>query len=80
MFRIARTTTTLDGTPLRHEIAFGITSLSQVRTGAGPHVMASLRNLAISLLRMAGCRNIADGLRACAHAVPRPLRLLGVAT
>jgi len=51
---------------------------SQVRTAAGPHVMASLRNLAISLLRMAGCRNIADGLRACAHAVPRPLRLLGV--
>lgn len=52
---------------------------SQVRTKAGPHVMASLRNLAIALLRMAGCQNIAAGLRACAHHAPRPLRLLGLA-
>jgi hypothetical protein len=32
---------------------------SQIRTGAGPHTMASLRNLAISLHRLAGTTNIA---------------------
>lgn len=36
---------------------------SQVRTGAGPHVMASLRNTAIGLLRLAGWNNIAAALR-----------------
>ncbi len=38
---------------------------SQVRKKAGPHVMDSLRNLAISLLRMAGAKNIAQALRSC---------------
>lgn len=52
---------------------------SQVRTGAGPQVMASLRNLAITLLRLAGCTNIAAGLRRCARQVVRPLRVLGFA-
>ncbi|MFB3110946.1 MAG: transposase, partial [Gemmatimonadales bacterium] len=28
VFRIERTTTKLDGTPMRHEVVFGITSLS----------------------------------------------------
>lgn len=36
---------------------------SQVRTGNGPRVMASMRNLAIGLLRLAGWTNIAAGLR-----------------
>ncbi len=36
---------------------------SQVRTGHGPQVMATLRNLAISLLRLGGHDNIARGLR-----------------
>lgn len=36
---------------------------SQVRTGHGPQVMACLRNLAVSLLRLAGQRNIAQGVR-----------------
>jgi predicted transposase YbfD/YdcC len=36
---------------------------SGVRTGAGPRVMASLRNTAISLLRLAGWTNIAAALR-----------------
>lgn len=36
---------------------------SQVRTGHAPHVMASLRNTAISLLRLAGVTNIAEALR-----------------
>ena len=35
--------------------------LSQVRTGAAPQVMATLRNLAISLHRLAGATNIATG-------------------
>lgn len=52
---------------------------SQVRTGAGPHVMASLRNLAITVLRLAGCPSIAAALRWCARQVTRPLRLLGLA-
>ncbi len=36
---------------------------SQVRTGHGPQVMATLRNLAVSLLRLAGHPNIAQGVR-----------------
>src|SRR6266542_2497950 len=36
---------------------------SQVRTGHGPQVMATLRNLAISLLRLGGYDNIARGVR-----------------
>ncbi len=51
---------------------------SRVRKKAGPHVMASLRNLAISLLRMAGANNIAAALRACGRKETRALRLLGI--
>lgn len=36
---------------------------STVRTGRAPHVMASLRNTAITLLRLTGQTNIAAGLR-----------------
>ncbi len=43
--------------------------LSQARTGTGPHVMASLRNLAIGLHRLAGATNIAAALR---HTARRP--------
>ena len=52
---------------------------SRVRKNAGPHVMASLRNLAISLLRMAGAENIAAAVRACGRKETRALRLLGIA-
>jgi hypothetical protein len=52
---------------------------SRVRKNAGPHVMASLRNLAISLLRMAGAHNIAEAVRACGRKEHRALRLLGIA-
>jgi Transposase DDE domain len=51
----------------------------RIRKHAGARVMASLRNLAISLLRLAGEANIAQGLRACARHHQRPLRLLGFA-
>lgn len=36
---------------------------SQTRTGTAPQVMATLRNTAISLLRLSGVTNIAQGLR-----------------
>jgi len=49
---------------------------SQVRIGAGPQVMATLRNLAISLLRLAGWTNIAHAVRHHAADSKRPLALL----
>jgi predicted transposase YbfD/YdcC len=49
---------------------------SQVRTGAAPQVMATLRNLVISLLRLAGWTNIAHALRHHAADRQRPLALL----
>jgi hypothetical protein len=51
---------------------------SRVRTGAGAQVMATLRNLAISLLRLAGARYIAPALRHCARSDPQTLRLIGL--
>jgi predicted transposase YbfD/YdcC len=50
---------------------------SQVRIGHGPQVMACLRNLAISRLRLAGERNIAAGLRSTGWDHPRAFALLG---
>lgn len=50
--------------------------LSQIRTGAGPQVMATLRNLAISLLRLNGHNNIAAALRHHARDHQRPITLL----
>jgi hypothetical protein len=52
---------------------------SQVRTGAGPHVMASLRNLAIGALRRAGMANVTAALRYHARDPARPLATLGIA-
>jgi hypothetical protein len=39
---------------------------SRIRAGAGARVMATLRNLVISLLKRAGYTNIAEGRRAAA--------------
>jgi hypothetical protein len=52
---------------------------SRVRKKSGPHVMASLRNLAISMLRIAGADNVAEALRFCSWNSRRPLRLIGIA-
>lgn len=49
---------------------------SQVRTGSGPRVMASLRNLAVSALRVAGATNIAQATRHHAWDPLRPVKLL----
>lgn len=51
----------------------------RVRKGAGAHVMASLRNVAISLLRLAGAANIAQALRRCSWHRSSALRLIGIA-
>jgi predicted transposase YbfD/YdcC len=49
---------------------------SQIRAGAAPQVMATLRNLAISLLRLDGWTNIAHALRHHAADSRRPMALL----
>jgi hypothetical protein len=52
---------------------------SQIRRGAGPQVMATLRNLAISLLRLAGASFIAPALRHAGWAGQALIfRLLGI--
>jgi predicted transposase YbfD/YdcC len=50
---------------------------SQIRTGAGPAVMATVRNLVISLHRLAGASNIAA---ACRHIGRHPNRVLPLLT
>jgi predicted transposase YbfD/YdcC len=53
---------------------------SKIRTAHGPDNMATLRNLAINVLRSAGHRNIAAGLRHVSYEpFTRPLDLLGIA-
>lgn len=51
---------------------------SQIRTGAGPRVTASLRNLVISILRRCGATNIAKTLRRFAFNAHPALRLTGL--
>jgi hypothetical protein len=53
---------------------------SQIRQGHGPQVMATFRNLTVSLLRRAGHHNIARGLRWAARDTTgtRALGLLGI--
>ena len=51
---------------------------SQVRTGTTPKAMASLRNLAIGILRLRGDRDIAAALRRNARDATRLLPLLGI--
>jgi predicted transposase YbfD/YdcC len=50
--------------------------ISQARTGAGPHTMASLRNLAISIVRLDGHTNIAKATRHNARRPARPLAMI----
>ena len=49
---------------------------SQVRTANGPRVMASLRNAAITALRLTGATNIAAALRHQARQTHRPLQTI----
>ena len=45
-------------------------------TASGPRIMASLRNLVITILRLAGTSNIAAALRYRARRPCRPLRTI----
>ena len=51
---------------------------SQVRTGNAPQVMASLRNLALNVLRLAGATCIATAIRHCVRHPETAAALLGV--
>lgn len=57
------------------DVTFG-EDASTARTGTGPHVMAALRNLVISILRLAGHTSIAKALRHAARDPARAFRLL----
>jgi hypothetical protein len=59
------------------DVTFG-EDLSRIRTGAAPQVVATLRNLVISLHRLAGATNIAKALRHHARDALRPLQLLKI--
>jgi len=49
---------------------------SQIRTAAGPQIMASLRNLVVTILRLAGYASIAAALRHHARRPGRPLQTI----
>ena len=51
---------------------------SQVRTGSAPQVMASVRNVVISILRLSGATNIASAIRKIAWQPNSALRMLGL--
>jgi predicted transposase YbfD/YdcC len=51
---------------------------SQVRTRSGPRAMATLRNLAIGALRMAGRTDITEATRWAARSMNRPFTILGL--
>ena len=57
------------------DVTFG-EDASTARTGTGPHVMAAIRNLVISILRLAGHASIAAALRHTARDPARAFRLL----
>lgn len=50
----------------------------RIRTKNGPQVMASIRNLVISILRLANAKLIAPALRECAYMGAKVLRLIGL--
>ena len=52
---------------------------STARTGSLPRVMASLRNLAIGALRLAGHSSLVAALRHTGRDPTRPLTILGLA-
>ena len=51
---------------------------SQVRTGSSPQFMATARNIAISLLRLIGCANIARGIELLSRRLDTVLAIIGV--
>jgi predicted transposase YbfD/YdcC len=61
------------------DVTFG-EDASTARTGTGPHVMATLRNLVISIVCLAGQASIAATLRRTARSPTRAFRLLTAQT
>lgn len=57
------------------DLTFG-EDASRIRTGTSPRVMATLRNIAIGLTRLAGHANIAAATRQLAHRHDRLIALL----
>jgi predicted transposase YbfD/YdcC len=53
---------------------------SQTRTRSGPRIMATLRNLAISALRLAGRTDITEATRWATRRMDRPFTILGLTT
>jgi len=51
---------------------------SRIRTGTGPRTFATLRNLAISLFRLSGYKNIAQALRLHAWNKECALQMVGI--
>ena len=51
---------------------------SQIRKGSGPQVMATLRNLAISLFRLHEIKNIAQAVRNCCYNQGSALQFIGL--
>jgi hypothetical protein len=49
---------------------------SQIRTASGPQIMASLCNLVVTILRLAGAASIAAALRYHARRPGRPLQTI----
>lgn len=49
---------------------------SQIKTRSGPRIMATLRNLAIGALRLAGRTDITEATRWAAHRMSRPFTIL----
>jgi len=49
---------------------------SRIATGGGPRIMAGIRNLVLSLLRLAGHTNIAKALRHNARKPKRAVKLV----
>ena len=61
----------------RRDVIFGEDD-SQVRSGQAPRAMASLRNLTINVLHLAGADSIVSALRHCAQNLASLARLLGI--
>ena len=59
------------------DVVFG-EDLSQIRCKNGPFAFATLRNTAISLIKLARIDCVASELRACARSPGRALRALGI--
>ena len=51
---------------------------SQIKTRSGPRIMATLRNLAIGALRLAGRTDITEATRWAARRIDRPFTILGL--